>query len=174
MKLTKILLPVSALFLVACGGNSSSHPTGFSSPEATSIAPAESSQPSADPLSFLSSGKAYFDLNLQSVTIEGFEYRSDENVMETKKAVDFAGSFSFKGTPSDKVNVYYCFLKKDQTDANAFSNIGVRTDAFEALGTRLSERYTNLDKLYVCVTDVQNGWDHSLSAAMNELIGKIN
>jgi hypothetical protein len=96
------------------------------------------------------------------------------DLMETKKAVDFAGSFSFKGTPSDKLNVYYCFLKKDQTDANAFSNIGVRADAFEALGTRLAERYTNLDKLYVCVTDVANGWDHSLSSAMNELIGKVN
>ena len=166
MKLAKILLPVSALFLVACGGNSSS--------QATSVAPAETSQAAVDPLSFLASGKAYFDLNLQSVTIEGFEYRSGENVMETKKAVDFAGSFSFKGTPSDKLNVYYCFLKKDQTDANAFSNIGVRADAFEALGTRLAERYTNLDKLYVCVTDVENGWDHSLSSAMNELIGKIN
>ena len=160
MKLTKaIFIGALALPLMACAQAAQSSAFTTETPSIVTL----------KVLTFLESHQIRFDARLENVTIEGFSVKSGNGVITSGVNSVLDGDLQITGTPSGKTNIYVCYETEGISSSTATVHEGIATDKFGAFAERLCSRLKGLDKLYLCITDVKDGWNHDLSPTMNSL-----
>ena len=167
MKIYKILVPAVALMaLTSCF----STVTSSSSSSIQKTIPSSSSVETADALNFIADKQFYLDLNIAN-PIEGFYVKVNDNDVSStpKQAIALPDGYkiSFGGNNTGKLYIYYA--TKKGTESNFYVNSGIRAGTLERFGnvSSFATYLQDQDRVYLCISDTEKGWDHSLSEQLN-------
>ena len=174
MKKALLLLALPFLFLTACDGgnnsNSGTTPKTDPSPSQTDPEPATPSTPTVTTtyMTTINPGSIYFDFNL-TTPIEGLKIKVDgtEITQSGLQTIKKNKTYEVEGTPSQKFNYYAALEWNSGTGASTNTNVmtGVDASKFQEMVGKYLNKYAAFEgdyRIYVCITDVTNGWSKTI------------
>lgn len=133
-------------------------------------------------LTWLAADKLYLDYNCADGAITGFELKVDGNAVSNAAPVAFtsASTITFKGESTVPVTFILIYefkesgvaltsttrsggIKAGSGEEGSYLELVVKTDLDDIMRR-------NPDKIYICITDSADGWNHSLSEKLNETL----
>ena len=176
MKRIALLLAVcfiAALALAACGTE-----TEVATPsDAVAVS---DSEPVVNALTWLGENKIYLDLNLSEGAAEGLKITVNGAVLSAGTAADYSPAYaaSAEGAGTVKLSVYLAYEYESGGVKQVVTSYGGGIKAGEVNGASALASVLNADleraaasnagKVYICVTDKDQGWDHGLSELLNK------
>ena len=129
--------------------------------------------------SFVDSNKIYFDLHITPESIKDFSLTVGEETLTESKQIAFnvGDTIVQNGEPVEgkKFTIYILRQYSDEGSISVehFIHIGVYASKVGDLLAKVYSRVANSTRVYIAVLETSDGWDHNLSAKLNEYLDSI-
>lgn len=123
-----------------------------------------------DYLSFVNTNKFYLDINVDS-KLTDLEIRLNGTLLNGGQQYSFSdeSEFTVNGNPVDEsVNIFAVYLNGEDFSCDIFQS--VFASSFSETVLNVLDEVKTSDKSFVCITTINDGWNHNLNNDLNNYI----